>query len=322
MVKKTYEEVKKAFEDRGYILVSEEYVNAFSPLQYICPKHKPDLIRKIKWNSFQQGHGCRECGYEKVSKNLAYNKRTPYEEVVKLFENEGLELLSTEEEYYKSSNPELKFICSCSPNEIQTKRWTAFLNISHCTKCFNIKEKRERRRKDFGELKKLCEEKGYIVDDSEIANYKNCLSRIKYICPFHGEKYTSLSHLKEGKGCKECACKENGERLQLPISEIVNRLAKEELVLVSDYIGINRTYTFSCVKHPQIKFEAKMETALYSGLKCPICKESKGEKKIRIWLEDNNILYEPQKKYEDLYRFTSQNKLSYDFFLPEFNILI
>jgi hypothetical protein len=36
------------------------------------------------------------------------------------------------------------------------------------------------------------------------------------------------------------------------------------------------------------------------GGRCPICNESKGEQNIRHWLENNNIVFEKEYKFEDL----------------------
>jgi hypothetical protein len=54
---------------------------------------------------------------------------------------------------------------------------------------------------------------------------------------------------------------------------------------------------------------------------CPVCRESKGEKRIRNWLKDNSIIFESQKEFEGLLGLGGKN-LSYDFFLPKYNILI
>ena len=45
--KKTYEEVNKAFEDRGYILLEKEYIDAHTKMKYICKKH-PNIIQTIR----------------------------------------------------------------------------------------------------------------------------------------------------------------------------------------------------------------------------------------------------------------------------------
>jgi hypothetical protein len=54
---------------------------------------------------------------------------------------------------------------------------------------------------------------------------------------------------------------------------------------------------------------------------CPVCKESKGEKKIREWLKSNLIEFEAQKEFENLIGI-GEGLLSYDFYLPKQNILI
>ena len=54
---------------------------------------------------------------------------------------------------------------------------------------------------------------------------------------------------------------------------------------------------------------------------CPQCSASKGEKKIIDWLRPNNIEFIPQKKFDGLLGL-NEGKLSYDFYLPEYNLLI
>ena len=58
---------------------------------------------------------------------------------------------------------------------------------------------------------------------------------------------------------------------------------------------------------------------LLQGYGCPICSESHGERFIRNYLDNNNIKYESQKKFNNL---KDKQLLSYDFYLPEYNILI
>ncbi len=52
---------------------------------------------------------------------------------------------------------------------------------------------------------------------------------------------------------------------------------------------------------------------------CPICKESRGEKKIKLFLKNNNINFETQKKFD---RCKNTNKLPFDVYVPEHNLLI
>jgi hypothetical protein len=48
---------------------------------------------------------------------------------------------------------------------------------------------------------------------------------------------------------------------------------------------------------------------------------SKGEKKIKEYLALNNVQYVPQKEFEGLIGLKGK-KLSYDFYLPDYNLLI
>ena len=53
---------------------------------------------------------------------------------------------------------------------------------------------------------------------------------------------------------------------------------------------------------------------------CPLCKESKGEKLISDFLDNNKILYFREHKFDEC-RGVKQ-KLPFDFYLPDFNVLI
>lgn len=57
--KLSYEEVKKIFEDRGAVLLSKEYKNATTPLEYICPKCGARAFMSL--SNFKRGYGCANC---------------------------------------------------------------------------------------------------------------------------------------------------------------------------------------------------------------------------------------------------------------------
>lgn len=56
-----------------------------------------------------------------------------------------------------------------------------------------------------------------------------------------------------------------------------------------------------------------------SGQGCSICNSSKGESKIRQYLDTNDIKYEEQKKFDDC---KSKRHLPFDFYLNDYNLLI
>lgn len=70
-----------------------------------------------------------------------------------------------------------------------------------------------------------------------------------------------------------------------------------------------------------VEFKKRISNITSHNQWCPECSMSKGEKKIAEWLRYNNIEYEYEKMYKGLVGLGGGN-LSYDFYLPYYNILI
>ena len=60
---------------------------------------------------------------------------------------------------------------------------------------------------------------------------------------------------------------------------------------------------------------------IYNGRGCSNCTNSIGELRIRNWLEQNKIKYKIHKTFPDLLG-VQNGRLSYDFYLPKYNLLI
>ena len=78
--------------------------------------------------------------------------------------------------------------------------------------------------------------------------------------------------------------------------------------------------------HNKNKIECKIHGIFLQSLKthfegngCPMCQNSKGEMKIKKYLMDNNIKYEPQKRFKDC---RDKKPLPFDFYLPDYNMCI
>jgi hypothetical protein len=98
-----YEDVYNYFKKNDCELISKEYINAQTLLDYKCSCGN---IGKITYNSFKNGNRCRECARVKVGNALRFT----LEEVKKIFTKEGCELLSTE---YKNQKTKLRYKCNC-----------------------------------------------------------------------------------------------------------------------------------------------------------------------------------------------------------------
>lgn len=81
-------------------------------------------------------------------------------------------------------------------------------------------------------------------------------------------------------------------------------------------------YKFNCEECGK-EFERSISSIRKTPLSCTClnCSSSIGEKAINRFLTEQNILFKPQKMYENLVGLGGRN-LSYDFYLPKYNLLI
>ncbi len=95
----------------------------------------------------------------------------------------------------------------------------------------------------------------------------------------------------------------------------VHLLSSGEYELVSEYVN---TYTHVKVKHLECGniYPVQPRKFISENSRCPICNDSKSGKFVRFLLEEANIAYEVEKKYDEL------NNLRFDFLLKDFNILL
>ena len=95
-IRKSYEEVRKSFEDEGYTLLTKNYINNKQKLEYLCPKgHK----YSITFHNWLHGNRCAVC--------VGLAKKT-IEEVRNSFEEEGYILLTNK---YLNSKQKLEYVC-------------------------------------------------------------------------------------------------------------------------------------------------------------------------------------------------------------------
>lgn len=84
--------------------------------------------------------------------------------------------------------------------------------------------------------------------------------------------------------------------------------------------GSNKKYKFIC-PDCGYKFYKGIQKISSEDQWCSKCSMSKGEKKIATWLRYNGIEYEYEKEFDGLTGLGGGN-LSYDFYLPDYNLLI
>lgn len=190
--KYTYEIVKKEFEDRGYKLISTEYIGCEHKLQFKCKKHLDEGIQEIDFNHFHnRKQGCRYCGYEKVSKS----KRVDCTLLKEITELKGFIYCGYE---YIDGSANIKFICK---NHIDRGiQILSYMNMKkskgRCQYCIG-------RYKTTKEFKKELKLKNKNIEI--LGEYIDSTTKIKCKCLKDNHIwYTKPSLLLSGAGCPKC----------------------------------------------------------------------------------------------------------------------
>lgn len=168
---------------------------------------------------------------------------------------------------------------------------------------------------------KVFEEQLHVISpDIEIKGaYINNETKIECRCKIHDVLfYYYPKHLLRGQtGCKKCIS--NKLSKLKTHNEFIDSIKTNDIIILGEYKGSHEKIKTKCKKCGHIWNPSA--TSLVSGFGCPKCNNSKGEQKISEILCKNNIEFETQKKYDDLLG-VGGRKLSYDFYIPNKNILI
>jgi hypothetical protein len=115
--------------------------------------------------------------------------------------------------------------------------------------------------------------------------------------------------------CSNCVKNKTTDYFKQEIFELVNN----EYTVLGEYTGARKKLL---IKHNICEnvWDTTPDSFL-RGKRCPICQCSKGERQIEKCLTKNKINYIPQKQFDGLLGVGRKN-LSYDFYLPDYNLLI
>lgn len=274
-----------------------------------CPVHGDFLISPCHLLS-KERKGCPKC-----SNHWAYDT----EEIIK-----RLKKIYPEYDYSK-----VNYTGNHTPITIGCPKHGYFLKDAHhllkgqgCKKCSNenksIFDPHRSNTEDFiRKAKKIRPEYEYSK-----VKYINCMTPVKVTCPKHGDFMIRPNNLipsypsRKCNGCPKCGLESRSEKRRLPQEEFINRVKKtypEYDYSKVNYVNSSTKVIIGCPKHGDFKITPN---AILFGQGCPICKESKGESKIREKLDTLNI------KFIRQYRFKELGCCSYDFYLPNYNLLI
>lgn len=210
---------------------------------------------------------------------------------------------------YKVSNLKIKIICPMHGEFEQ--RADHHLMKRGCKQCANIAI-RNSKIKDatyyIDKAKEIHDDK-YEYDETYFGD-----GYLNITCKIHGDfKQTIDNHLK-GKGCPKC----NGKNKTTNdiINDFINTHGDRYDYSKVNYNGIKSKVDIICPIHGEFKQSPEEHI---NGCGCPVCRESKGEREIRLFLTNKNINFKPQYKFDDCRHILP---LPFDFYLPDYNTCV
>lgn len=155
-----------------------------------------------------------------------------------------------------------------------------------------------------------------IYDYSKV-KYKNQKHKVIIICKEHGEFSQSPDKHLLSQGCPGCF-KKTRKSVNQFIKESNSIHNNEYDYSKSNYINRQTKVVIICKEHGE--FLQSPSKHLY-GQGCPLCSMSRGEKYIINYLDNNDISYIKEYKFDNC---LSDNDipLRFDFYLPDFKLLI
>ena len=293
----TEEFIKKAKEKFSniydYSLVN--YKNYYTPVKIICNIHgefmqTPNIHLIAKC-------GCPKCcGFGKTNQDEFIQK-------AKMIYGDKYDYSLAE---YIHNEKKVKIICK--DHGIFEK--TPHSHISGkqgCKKCTGKYKETE----DF--IKKAKSVHGDKYDYS-LVEYKGSKNKINIICLVHGTfSQEANSHL-IGNGCPSCAGK----------NKTTDEFIKDVIKIHGEKYDYSKTLYTTAINNVIISCKIhgdflQLPHNHLRGSGCPACKNSRGENMVRIFLINNSMLFESQKKFKDC---RYKNVLSFDFYLSKLNTCI
>lgn len=242
----------------------------------------------------------------------------------------------THEEFVKEmtdKNPSVKIIgkyngaltdvdCQCEKcNYIWKAKPEKLVRGTGCPKCFieRRKTKITRTHEEFVDIMSKINPQIQII-----GTYVRNKVKVKSKCLICGHEWNTLpSNLLQGFGCPKCVSNKRKEDLLKSHEEFIEELKikNPKIKVIGKYVNNRTKILCKCVVCEHTWSAEPGNLLRTNGTGCPKCNFSKGEKKIDEFLCTHDIANIPQKKFDDLVGIHGW-KLSYDFYIPSFNVLI
>lgn len=288
------------------VLILSKYINAKTKIECLCK------ICGYTWNatpdSILRGTGCRKCADKERSSLLKKTTDTFINELRMI--NDKIEIIGE----YTGANDNIA--CKCIICDYMWSPISSSLlqgcGCPYCSGCITLTHD------EFVEKIKEKINENIII----LGKYVNSTTKIECKCKKCGYVWDTLpERILKGNGCKKCANKELSKKKMKKHDDFVIQMkdVNSEITVIGKYTGANKKIMCQCKICNHIW--EPTPSSLLNGTGCPKCSCSYGEKIISIFLFDNKITFESQKRFNVL-KGIGGKSLSYDFYLPQYNLLI
>lgn len=285
------------------VTLEDTYINTITPVLHKCHIH--NIFWKVSPNSVLRGQGCKQCGVEKFSIS---NTKTDADYIDELKINNPT--IISLESYIGCATPILHKCLICNYEWRACPKDT--LRGHGCLRCAgNIKKTNDQY------LKELDMVNSNIVPEE---NYINAKTPILHRCLIDNYTWKATpSDILHGKGCIYCGRRKSSQSRLCSDLEYQQKIQviNPNIISKEKYINSKTPILHKCLLDGY-EWKAK-PVNIISGCGCLHCHETKGERKIRIWLESNELTYIFQYKNPEC---KDIRILPFDFYLPELNVII
>lgn len=300
------------------ITTDEQFTGCDCDVKYICPTHGEITMNMRRIPS---GAWCPQCGIEKRAKSQALSP----DEVKQFIESKNNNILINPEDYLNTNTKNLKVICGCCHEMFVTSYSSIMNSDGRCSQCglkASINTHRENSKKYFYAFADICNEMGYTLL-STVDDYKDCYTKLRFICPKHGEQSGSYAKFSTGQRCPVCGKESIGTKLSLSKEEAERRInsVNNNVLLNPDEYLKNSIRNLRILCSCGTEFTTSLVDYEAGANRCWVCskKESKGELLIREFLEKHHIDFEFQYMFDNC---RDVRVLPFDFYLKEYNLII
>ena len=268
----------------SYEFIFNEYLDSRSYATVIC-RHGE---RKMKVSQLLDGQGCIHC------KGKKWDENDLREKLISIHNNKFLY-----KEGFIINKDIISIYCKIHGDTIIRK--DRHLLGQTCRKC--SKRKKYDTSLFVEELKNKIKNCTY-----EKCKYVSHSDKVVVSCITHGDFESYPEYLLTGHGCKLCSSIKYTQDEYLKMCEKRHPNLDNSKIL---YIGSQFPIKSSCKIHGD--FEQKACYYINRSNGCPMCRETKGERIIRLFLEENKIKFIQEHKEFGFY---------FDFYLPNNNYYI